>query len=60
MMTKITIILEKNGKITLPKEYLKALNLKEGEKMKIELLHKERDWPYLFIEPIKQVTIDKL
>ena len=58
-MAEYTIKLEKGGKITLPTEYIKALYLKEGAKMKIEMIMKD-DLPYLFIYPNKQEAVDIL
>lgn len=41
--------LEKGGKISLPKEFLRELNLKEGDEVTVETCHLTDGTPYIFV-----------
>jgi len=51
-MEKVTImkvILEKGGKVSLPKKFLRDLKLKEGDTMTVEIYHLSDGTPYVFV-----------
>lgn len=41
--------LEKGGKITLPKKFLRELKLKEGDEVTVETYHLTDGTPYIFV-----------
>ena len=59
-MVRHQIELESGGKVTIPEKTLQELNLKEGDKMTVELLYRSNGTPYLFIYPVSQETWDHI
>ena len=41
--------LEKDGKVSLPKEFLMELDLKEGDEVTVETYHLTDGTPYIFV-----------